>query len=60
MHQALIHGIVNNDHGSISKAMTLIENNLPGQSSLLKELQKYSSQSLRIGVTGPPGVERVH
>ena len=55
MHQALIHGILNNDHGSISKALTLIENNLPGQSSLLKELQKYSNQSLRIGVTGPPG-----
>ena len=55
MHQALIHGILNNDHGSISKALTLVENNLPGQSSLLKELQKYSNQSLRIGVTGPPG-----
>ena len=55
MHQALIHGILNNDHGSISKALTLIENNLPGQSYLLKELQKYSNQSLRIGVTGPPG-----
>ena len=55
MHQALIHGIINNDHGSISKALTLVENDLPGQSSLLKELQKYSNQSLRIGVTGPPG-----
>jgi len=55
MHQALIHGIINNDHGSISKALTLIENNLPGQLSLLKALQKYSNQSLRIGVTGPPG-----
>ena len=55
MHQALVHGIINNDHGSISKALTLIENNLPGQLSLLKALQKYSNQSLRIGVTGPPG-----
>ena len=55
MHQPLIHGIINNDHGSISKALTLVENNLPGQSYLLKELQKYSNQSLRIGVTGPPG-----
>ena len=55
MHQPLIRGIINNDHGSISKALTLVENDLPGQFSLLKALQKYSNQSLRIGVTGPPG-----
>jgi len=55
MHQTLVHGIVNNDHGSISKALTIIENDLPERSSLLKDIQEHSAKSLRIGITGPPG-----
>ena len=55
MFQSLIHGIRENDHGSISKAITIIENDQKDAESLLTEIYPESDISLRIGVTGPPG-----
>ncbi len=55
MPQKLIHGILNNDHGSISKAVTIIENNQSSANSILKNIHQYARDSLRIGITGPPG-----
>ena len=55
MSETLVHGILDNDHGSISKAITNIENDLTSPDVLLGELYKYSEKSLRIGITGPPG-----
>ena len=55
MSQSLIHGIRENNHGSISKAITIIENDLVDSESLLTELYPESDSSLRIGITGPPG-----
>ena len=51
----MIHGIWDNDHGSISKAITLIENDQALPENLLSEVHDKSSQSIRIGITGPPG-----
>ena len=55
MSQSLIHGIRENNHGSISKAITIIENDLVESESLLTELYPESDRALRIGITGPPG-----
>tara|TARA_B100002049_G_scaffold100205_1_gene73935 strand:- start:57 stop:1004 length:948 start_codon:yes stop_codon:yes gene_type:complete len=55
MPQSLIHGILENDHGSISKAVTLIENNQTPPEPFLSELYGHSAMSVRIGITGPPG-----
>ena len=55
MSESLIHGILKNDAVSISKAITQIENTQLNPSSFLEELFKNSSQSYRIGITGPPG-----
>jgi len=55
MFQSLIHGIRENDHGSISKAITIIENDQKDAESLLTEIYPESDIPVRIGVTGPPG-----
>ena len=55
MYQSLIHGILENDHGSISKAVTLIENGETETGSILNDLYQHSVGSIRIGITGPPG-----
>ncbi len=54
MSQSLIHGILDNDHGSIAKAISLVENNKIPQYFLTK-LHNNSNKSIRIGITGPPG-----
>ena len=55
MPESLISGILKNDAGSISKAITQIENNQTIPYSFFEELFENSSQSYRIGITGPPG-----
>lgn len=55
MSQSLVHGIRDNDHGSISKAITIIENGQDGSESLLTKIYPDASKSLRLGITGPPG-----
>jgi len=54
MAESLIKGIYKNDHLSISKAITIIENDLTIDSNPFKDLNS-KNKSLRIGITGPPG-----
>ena len=51
----LIQGIKNKDIKSISKAITLIENNHNSHLKLLSKLYPLSDNPHRIGITGPPG-----
>jgi len=56
----IVNGIVNGDIVSLSKAITLIESNLPkhfdmGQ-EIIKKCLPYAEKSVRIGITGVPGV----
>ena len=55
MLQSLVHGVRDNDHGSISKAITIIENGQDGSESLQTIIYPDASKSLRLGITGPPG-----
>ena len=55
MNPNLVHGIFHNDHGSISKAITLIENNKTSSKTILSDIHERSEQAFRIGITGPPG-----
>ena len=54
MSNSLLQGIYKNDHLSISKAITIIENNLTFHNNLFEDLD-LNNKSLRIGITGPPG-----
>lgn len=54
MAESLLKGVYKNDHLSISKAITLIENNLTTPANPFNKLQ-LKNKSLRIGITGPPG-----
>ncbi|KAA3600918.1 MAG: methylmalonyl Co-A mutase-associated GTPase MeaB [Calditrichaeota bacterium] len=40
---------------SIAKGITAVENNFPDSLQLLEELFPYTTKSVRIGITGPPG-----
>lgn len=51
----LIRGILKNNHGSISKAITLIENNQTPLEPFLSDIHENSCDAIRIGITGPPG-----
>ena len=51
----LIRGILENNHGSISKAITLIENNQIPPDPFLSDIHQNSCNAIRIGITGPPG-----
>ena len=51
----LVHGILKNNHGSISKAITLIENSQPPPEPFFSDIHKNAFSSIRIGITGPPG-----
>ena len=55
MFHPLVRGIRENDHGSISKAITIVENGQDSAQSLLTNIYPDTSKSLRIGITGPPG-----
>jgi len=52
---SLISGILENDTNSISKAITLIENDKEISDSFFNTLHEKSSKAIRIGITGPPG-----
>ena len=47
--------IFNNNHLTISRAISLIENNDPEVKSFYRHVYARSNKSIRIGVTGPPG-----
>ena len=51
----LVRGILKNNHGSISKAITLIENSESPPEPFFSDIHKNSFNSVRIGITGPPG-----
>jgi len=51
----LVRGILKNNHGSISKAITLIENSQPPTETFFTDIHKNAFNSIRIGITGPPG-----
>ncbi len=51
----LIRGVLKNNHGSISKAITLIENYQPPSEPFFNEIHKKGKDAVRIGITGPPG-----
>tara|TARA_B100000427_G_C15500568_1_gene591825 strand:- start:142 stop:1077 length:936 start_codon:yes stop_codon:yes gene_type:complete len=55
MPHGLIRGILDNDHGSISKAITLIENNKTPSEPFLSDIHANAFDAIRIGITGPPG-----
>jgi len=53
-------GILNSDITILSRAITLVESNLPEHNKLAQELLTkiipYSGNSIRVGITGSPGV----
>ncbi len=55
-----IHGILSGDRGMLSRAITIIESSLPGHQELGREIIRgclsHSGNSVRIGITGVPGV----
>ncbi len=58
--QAYIDGILSGDRVVLSRAITIIESNLEGDKILAKEIVQQilpnSGKSIRIGITGVPGV----
>ena len=55
MSHDLVRGILKNNHGSISKAITLIENSQSPPEPFFSDIHKNAFNSIRIGITGPPG-----
>ena len=51
----LVRGILKNNHGSISKAITRIENSQLPPEPFFSDIHKNAFDSVRIGITGPPG-----
>ena len=47
--------IFKNNHVSISRAISMIENDDKSVSSFIDHIYRNSNESIRIGVTGPPG-----
>ena len=47
--------IRSNDHLTVSRLITHIENDKKISNSVLEEIYKYGKDALRIGITGPPG-----
>ncbi|MFV0566870.1 MAG: methylmalonyl Co-A mutase-associated GTPase MeaB [Flavobacteriaceae bacterium] len=58
--QAYIDGVLNSDRVILSRAITVIESNLESDKLLAKQIMKgilpHSGKSIRIGITGVPGV----
>ena len=56
-------GIINGDRSLLSQAITIIESALPEHQELARDIIKsslpHAGKSVRIGITGVPGVERV-
>ena len=50
----LLSGIKTGDHRSVAKAITIVENNMPGYEDLLMQLEDTQKARV-IGITGPPG-----
>jgi len=55
IYRELVDNILANDKRSISRAISLVENEESGSTDLLKLLFKFTGKAYRIGITGPPG-----
>jgi LAO/AO transport system kinase len=50
----LLEGVNSGDYRSLAKAITVVENNLPGYETLLMQLE-HTHKAQVVGITGPPG-----
>ena len=55
MHHSLISKIKEKDKKALSKAISIVENRLPGYNQILSQLFPYKKECHKIGITGPPG-----
>lgn len=55
MYNHILHGIRANDHRALSRVITSIENNQGLTDDFFISVYKYSTNAIRIGITGPPG-----
>jgi LAO/AO transport system kinase len=53
--EKLIQGILKNDKRSVSRCISLTENDEAGASEILKNISGKIGKAYRIGITGPPG-----
>jgi LAO/AO transport system kinase len=56
MNNKLVKSILNGDKVSISRAISLVENQHNDADKLLTSLYSYIGRAKRIGITGPPGI----
>ncbi len=58
--QQLAEGVINGDRGILGRAITMVESNLPQHitqaQEILQHLLPHTGKSMRIGITGVPGV----
>lgn len=47
--------IISGDKRSVSRAISVVENDTPDKIELLKEVYRYTGNAYKIGITGPPG-----
>jgi len=53
--EKLINGLLTNDRRSISRSISISENDDPFASEILKKIYNKTGKAYRIGITGPPG-----
>ena len=53
--QELINSIAGGDRRAIARAISIVEDQLPGKEAILKPLYAKGSQTFVCGITGPPG-----
>ncbi len=55
MFSDLINKIRQSDRTAVARAITAIENSLPGHEEILAAIYPFRGRAFRIGITGPPG-----
>ena len=55
MNHKTIDLIRSNDHLTLSRVISKVESNSSLDNDLFKKIYSYSNDSIRIGITGPPG-----
>ena len=53
--KGIIEGLQSKEHKSIAQAISSVENNDISKEDILNTIKKNKNQSVRIGITGPPG-----
>lgn len=51
----ILEGVFQGDRASIARAISLVENEQPESTEILKSLYSRTGKSYRVGITGPPG-----